>query len=170
MKNLSLAAVFALLFVACPMTGTPPAPATPNGAKGPAQGECLCAEELAANGPEVKEWANELPEPSLKNGGWVIESIDEQNSQFLLTLIDVDHKAVAVSFLLKDPEQKLEALNKIAEQQMRRPNILHAVITGVRPLPQPGPPGHPDDFYFRGFNAMKALVWARQLSRQDFGR
>jgi hypothetical protein len=159
MKKFALAVLSALLLAACPMTGgtppttpTPADPTTPNQPTG-----CLCTEKLNGAGPAVQPWQGDLPEP--RNGtGWVLQKFDEE--QWLLTLIELDKKEVLVSYHLTAQQERRDAVSKIADQQVDWPQILFAVLGGLRPIPQPGPPGEPGDHWNRGLNALLGMRWA----------
>jgi hypothetical protein len=168
MKKFALAVLSALLLAACPMTGgtppTTPTPADPNAPNQPAG--CLCEEQLNGPGPAVQPWQGDLPEPKLGTG-WVLQQFDEE--QWLLTLIELDQKEVLVSFHLKGQQDRRDAINKVADQQVAWPTIVFAILGGLRPIPQPGPPGEPGEHYRRGLNTLLGMRWA-ELSEQLPGK
>lgn len=154
-------ALAALLLAACPMNGGEPAttqtPGDPVASSPLDSAGCQCAEELNGPGPAVQAWQGDLPEP--RDGtGWVLQQFDEE--QWLLTLIELDKKEVLISFHLTKEEERRDAINRIADQQVKWPQILFGILGGLRPIPQPGPPGEPGDHYRRGLNTLLGMRWA----------
>jgi hypothetical protein len=162
MKKLAIAVLSSLLLSACAMTGSNTPPTTPPPVT-PSQEPCSPLVDLAAPEPTPQPWEGDLPDGS-PTAAWVLATLDEKDQKYLLMLVEPEKKAVVIAFLLNDIGQRTEALQKVAEAQIRVPSLFNAVITGVRPFPQPGPPGEPGKWVFQ---QALSLVVAEQRIRAE---
>lgn len=160
MKKLALTALFALLS-ACPMPGNDPAttPASQGSTQDPSTEACLQPISLVRPGPEVQQWTGELPANPPQRSAYVVMPINEERTEFLLVLTYPDKKEILSSFYLPSVKDKIAAVNQINAQIINYPQILLAVLGGLRPLPQPGPPGEPGRAYHLALNVGNSLVW-----------
>ncbi len=163
MKNLALATLFALLAACLNQSNDPTTTPIPSETTDdqPAEISCLATID-PANVPEVQAWSGQLPDSPPERSVYVIQPIDD--SKFLLTLVYPIKKEIIAAYLLESVEEKLDATSKINDQAGHWPQILLAVLGGLRPLPQPGPPGQPWAAYKKALNAGNALVWADSIA------
>lgn len=172
MKKLALPALFSLL-AAC-LTQSNDSSTTPNPSEAtedqPAEISCLAPIDPVSS-PAVQQWTGVLPENPPARSVYVIQPLDDSNQQFLLTLTYPTKKEILAAYLLPSLQEKLDAMNKISQQTFNYPQILLAVLGGLRPLPQPGPPGQPGIAYKKALNAANAMVWAElQAYKPLFGQ
>jgi hypothetical protein len=158
MKKLALTALFALLS-ACPMPGNDPA-TTPNPPQKVGPEACPGPIDPANPNHEVQEWKGQLPDSPPPRSVYVLMPLDEQQQAFLLTLTYPEKKEIIASYYLKNPEERTHAMHLVAEQVIAWPHILSAVLGGLRPLPQPGPPGEPGLAYQRSLTMANQMVWS----------
>lgn len=159
MKKLALPALFSLL-AAC-LTQSNDSSTTPSPSEStedqPAEISCLAPID-PVNVPEVQQWTGALPDNPPARSVYVIQPIDDTNQQFLLTLTYPIKKEILAAYLLPTMKDKIDAMNKISQQTFNYPQILLAVLGGLRPLPQPGPPGQPGIAYKKALTTGHAMV------------
>jgi hypothetical protein len=163
MKKLAIAVLCSLSLSACPMTNNTGS-TTQNPAK-PSQADCSLLVELEGPEPVVQPWDGQLQEGS-STSAWVLSTVDDKDPKWLLMLVEVDKRAVTAAYLLTNDEERIDAIGKVSEMQRRIPNLFLAILGGVRPFPQPGPPGEPGEWILR--QALSTAVAERRI-RNELG-
>lgn len=164
MKKLALTALFALLS-ACPMPGNDPA-TTPYPAQEVGPEACPGPIDPANPNQGVQEWKGQLPDSPPPRSVYVLMPLDEERQAYLLTLTLPEKKEIIASYYLRNQEERANAMNLVNEQVVNWPHILTAVLGGLRPLPQPGPPGQPWLAFQRSLTVANQLVWS-EMHLQD---